>query len=83
MFTLISSCLTSVFPSEQVEGGKESMPNPQHIPPLKKDVKVQTAMRSCLTYNSLKKQLPCKMKSRVVMTEFAGYIFWQLFLRRQ
>ena len=28
------------------------------------------------------KQLPRKMKSRLVIMKGAGYIFWQLFLRR-
>ena len=30
----------------------------------------------------LQKQLPRKMKSRLVIEECAGYIFWQIFLRR-
>ena len=30
----------------------------------------------------LKKQQPLKIKSRLVITECTGYIFWQLFLRQ-
>ena len=33
-----------------------------------------------LGYILLTKQMPRKMKSRFVVTECAGYVFWQLFL---